>query len=235
MPPPSPKILKVGVDIDNTLIVNDTVWRNYFRNRIRLGAWRSKCGHRKVGPKEVATYWDYWEGICAHCFNDCLNDPGLILEHRIRPGAMKTIRDLVIRGVELHLITSRPRKTNEGPTIAWLRRYKLCPPSYFSSIHWAGRNPKSLICAELDLDYMIDDSPQVVNDIRTAAHKCQPILMSMPHNQDVKDVVRVKSWKEVYNYLVTALAIKDVYDYAAAEASGLPRDYELPHFEGELC
>lgn len=200
-------ILRVAVDIDNTIIVNDTVWRKFFQTQRAF----NRCEHRIVHDDEVSQHWDYWMHVCAPCFELALTSPQVLGSHRVRPGVRQVMDKYTSRGVEFHLVTARNRKFTEATTRKWLLKNKICPPNRVTSIVYGSASTKPSICITQGFDIIIDDEPGTIESA-FGTGLITTILMTAPWNEriGVPTHYRVRNWKEVDRILEGEVAVRKV-------------------------
>lgn len=123
------------------------------------------------------------------------------------PGAKEGIDELLKKGYELHLVTSRPEAI-KPQTEEWIKKHF---PGKFTDLHHAfnpnihpkgSKMKKWEICKEISAGLLIEDF--LPNALGCAENGIKVLLMDAPWNQ-VEDlpegVVRVKSWKEIISRL----------------------------------
>jgi len=97
---------------------------------------------------------------------------------------------------EVTYITGRPRYTS-AQTIAWLSNWDLA----FGDILFVHSSEKAKVAKALGCVYAVEDHPETCKDYANNGIKC--FVWDMPFNQSVNgnNLVRVKNWDMVYNYL----------------------------------
>lgn len=182
-------ILKIGIDIDNTILDNDFVWRHHMMNEPCIG----KTPHRKILPNEESIHYDYFNKICTDCFTSMLNDERVLLNYRPKKHALETLRTFHKKNIEFHLITARPKEIVR-PTIAWLRNHELL--NSIATLTFSEK--KRPICESLGLGFHVDDSYEVYEEMMTPMPSTTKILfIDSSHNKNNKTSNRFYNWTEI--------------------------------------
>lgn len=114
------------------------------------------------------------------------------------PGAIEAVRKLHTLAVEFHVITARP-ETNIEPTLDWFENVGIY--DHIGSVTFAEQ--KRPVCEELHLDYIVDDSPDVLIQMTTPQPSSTKILfLDGTHNRDIITPHRVESWNEILSALL---------------------------------
>lgn len=127
-----------------------------------------------------------------------------------RPYAPEIIRKLNNEGYEMHSITARMFTDMPGIVGARYRGllkkyYKNYNMDYFKSIQFCSEKfsprDKLIACSKLNIDVMIDDKPEVVLEL--ARNGIKVLMFDAPYNKNIEheNIIRVKSWLEVYDRL----------------------------------
>jgi FMN phosphatase YigB (HAD superfamily) len=123
-----------------------------------------------------------------------------ILAGQPYPGAVETVREWHRQGHFVHITSHRPCDRSPA-TREWLERIGLP----FDDLHCSFE--KVARCVELDIDLLIDDSPE--NIAAALAHGIRAATLVHPWNRDVReeeDIVSASDWYELARLLEPVLA-----------------------------
>lgn len=184
--------MKIGVDLDGVIIDNYPYWREYFvENEV--------AHNHSLRDKDMAVWaspsWDYLQNICRKCWDKCLHDPRFILGYKPRYEAILTLQWFNFLGMELHLITNRPKDVTDM-TMQWLDKH--CPVAFKTK---NVVTDKTYLAKELGLHYMVDDAPHNIIAFSHSPTEC--LIWDMPYNSHLKGN-RVNTWYQVANIFVAA-------------------------------
>jgi uncharacterized protein len=135
------------------------------------------------------------------CIEESHSDE-LILAGRPYPGAVEAVRRWHEEGHFVHVTSHRPLDRQEA-TAAWLRGIGLC----FDELHCSW--DKVARCAELDIDLLIDDSPE--NLLAAIGHGMIAATIAHPWNRDVREeeeIISAEDWHELVRLLEPVLSGK---------------------------
>ena len=177
-------IFRVGLDLDLTAMNNDIVWSSHFATQPCL----AEKPHRPTAIGEASQTYDHFKLICRPCFMECIENPAIVGAHAPFDGLRETLKMLYEARVEIHVITART-EVNQAATMDWLGRHGLLP--YIASVTFSGK--KLPVCEALQLDYMIDDSPAVFDELRDSG--CEVIMRDTIYNSDVPVRLRMPNWR----------------------------------------
>jgi hypothetical protein len=156
--------LRIGIDLDGTIAdlssAYQVVERSLLGDRTAFSA-----PARSDAPVEEARVWDvirntenFWEGL-----------------NPVEPGVVGVLHETAIKlGWETYFLTQRPRVAGrpvQQQTQLWLEREGFERPSVLTLSGGRGR-----AAATLELDYLLDNSPQNCLDV-IAESRCRPILI----------------------------------------------------------
>ncbi len=122
-------------------------------------------------------------------------------------GAVEGVDELLKRGYELHLVTSRPGVI-EKDTRAWIEiyfkgKFTGLHHAFNQKIHKEGSKKKKWeICKKIGAEILIDDF--LANALSCSENGIKVFLMDAPWNQTEhlpENVLRVKSWEEIIKKL----------------------------------
>ncbi len=185
------KKLKIGIDIDDTLV-------DFISTYLQFYEWKFE---RKINFEEVSDIY------LREPFGNTGKEIRDLLEEYHKTEFYKEIQLLefakdILEGLfdfaQIFFITSR-RPSHEESTRNFLAKHfsEKNYGVYFSGDIYSGRKLKKEICADLSLDFMIEDNPLFSKDCASAGIKV--LLLDKPWNQNVEheNIIRVKSWKEI--------------------------------------
>lgn len=149
-----------------------------------------------------AVTWDFSEMMPQdHCEflwgSECFHCPELQAGLEPVPGALKAIHTMLGVGEELVIVSDRPETLFE-PTCLWLSEHGLGQlPVVFTN---RSSYPKVKAAQELELQFVVEDSPHNATDLCRAYFIEHTYLLNMPYNQAVDDkdnLTRVRGWTDV--------------------------------------
>ncbi len=116
--------------------------------------------------------------------------------------APEYIKKLKDDGHEIYIISGRNSKEYSDPyqiTIDWLKKYdipydKLILTDAYNSVE------KGKICADNNIELMIDDSSTVCNAVKNCG--IDYLLMDTLYNRKKGNLKRVHNWQEIYEYII---------------------------------
>ena len=177
--------MKFGIDLDGVLVDNYSVWTDYFNQQAKKG-----CHPEFIWEKDDAPIWDYFEPVCQKCWHDCLTMKEIVSSYIPRLGAYDALNYLKNEGIELHLITSRPKQVVSF-TYEWVATYF---PEIFKSI--TVTFDKVGVIKEKGIYGAVDDAP---HNIEAFNHAGIPVLIwDMPYNKEYPGI-RVFDWESFLN------------------------------------
>ncbi len=193
----STPLIRIGLDMDNTLMSNDRIWAYEFAHTPCV----SDVQHPPVPETAISETYDYFREICTPCLERCLVDPRVLLAHDPMPGALETVRDLYAKGAEFHVISARPDQAYDA-TVEWLVVNGFY--EYISSVTLT--HAKRKVCEDLNLDVIIDDSHYVYDDMhRPTKSKTRLLFMHATHNKNHPATERYHDWEAIHQELLQML------------------------------
>ncbi len=138
----------------------------------------------------------------------------------LREGVVDTLTKMRQEQVAIHSITARMFTTNSNPLGKYYRslyeKYIKKQGLNFDSIQYCSEayspRDKYMACAKLDVDLMIEDSPDIAYYL--AEQGIKVLLFRAPYNKDVahKNIIPVNNWSEVYDRYVELRSQKEERD-----------------------
>lgn len=117
------------------------------------------------------------------------------------------------KNYEIYFITSRPESIKEKTNLFLKNIFKeMNYQIYFSGGVWGGNKSKGQICAELGIDFFVEDNLDYA--LSCAKRGIFTFLLDKPWNKEGKPhekIFRVKNWKEILNKLIYLKEIKNEY------------------------
>lgn len=190
--------MRIAVDLDDTLV-------NFAEQLVKFHNSEFNTGY-SVGDFHTYVFWEVWGGdreknkeeVYRYYESEYFNDIAPL------PGAFEAISRLSMDN-ELFIITARHQDISELTK----RQVHSIFPDMFSEVYFAnnhllkseansGAKSKAVICDELGIDVLIEDSPENANE--SVSDSRRVFLFNRPWNVNRKTderVIRVDSWKEV--------------------------------------
>ena len=112
--------------------------------------------------------------------------------------AKKYIDKLIKDGNEIYIITGRDNGEYTNPekmTKDWLKKYKINYDKLILTNAY-DKQAKAEVCVKNNIDIMIEDSKTTAINISKTRTKV--LLMDTRFNKDIKELERVRTWKEIY-------------------------------------
>jgi hypothetical protein len=183
--------MRIAIDIDSTLHHYWDVLSGVSVRRFGVALpyeEQFSWGITRLRPEQLAL-----------CIEESHSDER-ILAGRPYPGAVETVRRWHEAGHFIHISSHRPLDRYPA-TGAWLKNIGLP----FADLHVSF--DKVARCAELDIDLLIDDSPD--NLLAAIEHRILPATIAHPWNRDVReeeDIISAEDWTELARLLDPVLA-----------------------------
>lgn len=187
--------MRIGVDIDNVLSnFDDVLLSEYIKHDKKING--QGIINKNVDFRDMFN----WDKEYEENFYKTNIEYFASLFEPIKD-VSKYIKKLINDGNEIYIITGRDNGEYSDPynmTVNWLKKYDI-PYDKLFLVDSYNSHSKTEICLKHKIDIMIDDSKRMCNDINK--HGIKALLMDTPYNRDNKDIERVCSWKEIYNYI----------------------------------
>lgn len=187
----SPKKTKIGIDLDEVVVeyikyflrfYNEKKKTNFFLQDIKFFDLEKSLDISREELAQIA---------------EELNETDIIEKQNFIEGAIPSINFLE-KNFEIFFITDRPLSVKER-TLNFLKENfpHLNFKVFFSRDHQGGRVFKATICEENNIPFIIEDRDK--NALKCVEKGITVLLFDKPWNQNVehKNIIRVKSWKEV--------------------------------------
>jgi uncharacterized HAD superfamily protein len=195
--------LNIGIDLDGVLANFNDAYADILRTinpAITIpkssSTWPQHWGWDKHAGYTSKQINEAWEVVKSTTFWGTL--------HPLK-GTLETLKELsVLRGIGhgIYFITSRPGRMAKYYSEIWLGAHGMQNPTVIIS------NEKGSVAKGLDLNIFIDDKPENIIDVVTAAPKCKCYIINKPYNQTFIDAnlcERVNNVQEVLDVLFPEL------------------------------
>lgn len=193
--------MRLGIDIDGVLTDFDSYWRED-------GAkWQYLNGHDVVYKQSYNLNYSYGftdeTGKILHNDSDRFKHEMFFKyarECRARANAAEVMGRLRNMGHELYIITKRHLTYVEAGYDIHEARQEVLDWLFYNNIYYdyiefaEPCGEKREECERLKIDYLFDDCPYVVNDLKGTNIKC--VVMSTFYNMNFEADYRVYSWFE---------------------------------------
>ena len=128
-----------------------------------------------------------------------------------RENASKVIKELSENGFEFNSITARKFATSNSKLGAlarswfqnWLKKNKINFNSFQFCSEERSPEDKLLACKKLNVDYMIEDKPEVA--LHLANNGIKVLMINAPYNMETnhENIIHVNNWDEIKKVLLT--------------------------------
>lgn len=206
--------MRIGVDIDNVLSnFNDELLREYIIHDKEIN------GNGIVNKDEYITKMFNWKDEAEKKFYK-ENIERIAVNLKPIKNCAKYIRKLKEIGCEIYIITGRDNGDYSDPynmTVNWLKKYNIYYDEIFL-VDVKNSHSKTEVCLENNISIMIDDSKRMCLD--ASNHGITTFIMDTPYNKDVDGIIRVHTWKEIfekvkkYNSRINVILDTDTYNEA---------------------
>ena len=187
--------MKIGIDIDNVLSnFNEVLLNDYLEHDKTLnnsGIIHKDEYIRKMFDWNASYEQDYYK-------NNIERIASLFTPIK---DSSKYVNKLKEEGNEIYIISGRDNGEYSEPynmTINWLKKNNI-PYDKLILTNAYKHQEKADICKAIGIDVMIDDSINVCTKCSECNIEC--ILFETPFNKKENRFNRLKSWKEIYNYI----------------------------------
>ena len=206
--------MKIGIDIDNVLSnFNDELLREYIIHDKEIN------GNGIINKNECIRKMFDWKAEEEKKFYK-ENIERIVVNLKPIKNCAKYIRKLKEMNCEIYIITGRDNGDYSDPynmTVNWLKKYNI----YYDKIILVdakNSHSKTEVCLENNISIMIDDSKRMCLD--ASNHGITTFIMDTPYNKDVDGLIRVHTWKEIfekvkkYNNRINVILDTDKYNEA---------------------
>lgn len=206
--------MKIGIDIDNVLSnFNDELLREYIIHDKEIN------GNGIINKNECIRKMFDWKAEEEKKFYK-ENIERIVVNLKPIKNCAKYIRKLKEMDCEIYIITGRDNGDYSDPynmTVNWLKKYNI----YYDKIILVdakNSHSKTEVCLENNIYIMIDDSKRMCLD--ASNHGITTFIMDTPYNKDVDELIRVHTWKEIfekvkkYNNRINVILDTDTYNEA---------------------
>ncbi len=191
--------MRIGVDIDNVISTfNDDLLEEFLKHNKELG-YSDEINKNAGYITEGMFNWKDEE--VKVFYKDAIKR--IVSKLNVKSGAKEYIDKLKEEGHLIYIITGRDNEDHLDPyniTKKWLDDNLI----YYDKLiltksYKDDKHGKSKKCIENNIDIMIDDSSSICKDC--IDYGIETLLMDTPYNRQNKDIKRVYSWKEIYEYI----------------------------------
>ena len=184
--------MKIGIDIDDTVSKTN---ERLIEDALKFD--REFVKGKGFKDKEAYSFMEmfYWTVLDVDGFLKKFRKSNAFYELEQKEDASKYITQLYDEGNEIYFITRRQNLLRiKSMTKRWLKKNGFKYNKVFFGI-----KDKGTLCHELGIDLFIDNDES--NVYEAMEYKIDSLLMTTRYNEDVEDVKRVNSWKEIYDYI----------------------------------
>lgn len=191
--------MKIGIDIDNTILNTMPVLKRYCReyndNVVKRGLKMNNVG---FSPRNLYAWTDEEkQDFCDKYIEE------IVLQAKVKPHAREIIMKLRSGGHKIHIITSRSKPIFKDPyklTKSFLDSHGIVYDELITDcLH------KDIYCEKNNIDIMMDDEPHHIDGVS----KTRPVIVfrGMQNRKNKgKNVIKVTNWNEVYD-IVTKINV----------------------------
>ena len=182
--------MRIGIDIDDTISKTN---EKLIEKALEFDKKRVKGKGFKDPDAYSFMEMFYWNVMDVDTFLKTFRAGNSFLEIEPIEDAALYINKLYDAGNEIYFITRRKNTLKvKSMTKKWLKKNGFKYNKVFFYIRDKGK-----FASELDVDYFIDN--EEANVYSALEYNIKAFLMDTKYNKDIKDLERVKSWKEIYN------------------------------------
>lgn len=191
--------MNIGIDIDNVISnFDEELLKEFLKHNEELGysdeinekADYITCGMFHWSEQEVQSFYKN-------------NVERIVNNLKVIQGAKDYINKLKDDGHHIYIITGRNNGEHSSPynnTKKWLDENHIkYDKLILTNAYKNDEHGKSEKCIENHIEIMIDDSISICKDCINCG--ISALLMDTLYNRKVKDITRVHSWKEIYEYI----------------------------------
>jgi len=184
--------MRIGIDIDDTV--------SHTNERLVEEAYKYDKEHVKgkgFKNRNAYSFMDmfYWNVMDVDNFLNNVKNGNFFQSLGVKQSANEYISKLYDEGHKIIFITRRQNSfKTKLSTKKWLKKNGF---KYHKLIF--GCKEKGAACINNDIDLFIDNDYKNVYD--AISNGVDSLLMSDEYNKDEKEVKRVESWKEIYDYV----------------------------------
>ena len=184
--------MRIGIDIDDTIsCTNEKLIEEalkYDKEHVRGKGFKNKNAYSFM---EMF----YWTVMDVDNFLNTVQGSNFFLDLDVKHEANEYIKKLYDEGNEIIFITRRKNSfSTKLKTKKWLKKHGF---KYNKLL--MGHSKKGEVCQNYSIDLFIDNDYKNVYD--AMSYGVDSIMMGDEYNKDEKEIKRVESWKEIYNYV----------------------------------
>lgn len=185
--------MKIGIDVDNTIIDTLPVLKKYCRE------YNEKVIKRNLKMNEegfaVANLYEWTQEEKTDFLIKYIDE--VREQAPIKKNAQEIIRKLKQEGNTIYIITARKQIGDRSPYEA---TQKFLKKNDFQYDELVVQKDKKQFCIDNNIDVLIDDEPQNIDSVS----KFIPVIVfEAIHNKKFngKNIIKVNTWNEVYNII----------------------------------
>lgn len=185
--------MKIGIDVDNTIIDTLPVLKEYCRE------YNEKVVKRNLKMNEkgfaVANLYEWTEEEKIDFLIKYIDE--VRGKAKIKQNAQNIIKKLKQEGNIIYIITARKQIGNRNPYEA---TRKFLQDNDFEYDELVVQKDKKQFCIDNNIDVLIDDEPQNIDSV---SEIIPVIVFEAIHNEECngRNIIKVNTWDEVYNII----------------------------------
>ncbi len=185
--------MKIGIDVDNTIIDTLPVLKKYCRE------YNEKVIKRNLKMNEegfaVANLYEWTQEEKTDFLIKYIDE--VREQAPIKKNAQEIIQKLKQEGNTIYIITARKQIGDRSPYEA---TQKFLKKNDFQYDELVVQKDKKQFCIDNNIDVLIDDEPQ---NIESVSKFIPVIVFEAIHNKKIngKNIIKVNTWDEVYNII----------------------------------
>jgi hypothetical protein len=210
--------MRIGIDLDNTLIFYDEAFaRAAIESSLLPADFRGGKSKLREAIRALPDGEQQWQALQGHVYG------AGILEATLFPGAMEFLQSykeceffIVSHKTEFAHFDETRTNLREAAT-AWLRAQNIFSPIPEANVFFANtREEKVLRIADLNLDWFIDDLPEVFLEPHFPACTKKILLSAEPHT----GAALCRNWHEIHAFFAASRLIGKPIDAIAHTGNG---------------
>lgn len=214
--------MKIGIDVDNTIIDTLPVLKEYCRE------YNEKVVKRNLKMNEkgfaVANLYEWTEEEKIDFLIKYIDE--VRGQAKIKQNAQNIIKKLKQEGNIIYIITARKQIGDRNPYEA---TQKFLQDNNFEYDELIVQKDKKQFCIDNNIDILIDDEPQNIDSVS----KVIPVIVfEAIHNEECNgtNIIKVNTWDEVYNiikeYQKRKSKLKEAIEQMILEADKVSKEEE---------
>ncbi len=214
--------MKIGIDVDNTIIDTLPVLKKYCRE------YNEKVIKRNLKMNEegfaVANLYEWTQEEKTDFLIKYIDE--VREQAPIKKNAQEIIQKLKQEGNTIYIITARKQIGDRSPYEA---TQKFLKKNDFQYDELVVQKDKKQFCIDNNIDVLIDDEPQ---NIESVSKFIPVIVFEAIHNEECNgtNIIKVNTWDEVYNiikeYQKRKSKLKEAIEQMILEADKVSKEEE---------